>query len=306
MRLMRAKLLLIFSLCFGLIVPVIENQVCAETAVALVNGTALTLSEVRQRERIGAVLERQKLNRQQATDAVIDDRLKIQEALRLGYRINDDIVQDSFERLARGNGGLQNFKEGLRKSGISETAIKNKLKADIAWDAVLRAGARNQKGVSNAEIDAALAQKKAEGQTLVYDYQLQQVVFIVPGGSGDGTKQAAQARAVRKAFSGCKSGFAALRGTVDVAVKAPFTRSSSEMSAELAALLSKTAIGALTEPFATGEGIEMIAVCARKERQDLASARSKIEQEAAGKATQARAASLLEELRAKASIEYRR
>jgi peptidyl-prolyl cis-trans isomerase SurA len=284
----------------------ISRPVLAETAVAIVNGSSITLSDVRQRERIAAVLERQKLNRRQATDAIINDRLKIQEALRLGYRISDDIVADSFGRLARNNGGVQNFSEGLRKSGISEPAIKSKLKADIAWDAVLRAGARNQRGVSNAEIEAALAQKKAEGQTLVYDYQLQQVVFIVPGGSGDGSKQMAEARAARKAFSGCKAGFEVLRGTVDVAIKAPFTRSSSEMPAELAALLAKTPIGALTEPFATGEGIEMITVCARKERQDLASARSKIEQEATGRATQARATRLLEELRAKAAIEYRR
>ncbi len=277
----------------------------AEAPLASIDGTQFTGADAAQRQRISEAVERRRLSPREALDELINDRLKVLEAGRLGFRMTDAIVDDAYARAARGNGGVIAFGQKLRKAGISENAFKAKLRADMAWEVVMRSASRTTGRLSNAEITAALNQKAAEGATRVTDYDLQSVVFIVPGGGGSGAPQMAKARAARKQFSGCKTGFDALRGTVDVAVKPPFGRSSTDLSEQTVKMLNATPIDQLTEPFGSPEGIEMIAVCGKRERQDFAAARDKIEQEANGKALQARSATLLQELRAKADIKYR-
>jgi peptidyl-prolyl cis-trans isomerase SurA len=282
------------------------QTVRAEGPLATVNGAPLSSNDVLQRQRIGTLMQRVSLDRRQALNELISDRLKVQEARRLGFRVGDDMVDESFGRLASANGGAVPFTQNLRRGGINPEALKSKLRADIAWELVMRSAARDVTRLSNTEITAALSQKQAEGQTVVTDFDLQSVVFIVPGGGGSGAREIAKARAARKGFSGCASGFDALRGTLDVAVKPPVTRSSSDLPPEILALLNKTPIGKLTEPYPSPEGIEMVAVCGRRDRQDLAGARERIDQDASSKALEARAAAMLEALRKKAVIEYRR
>jgi peptidyl-prolyl cis-trans isomerase SurA len=274
--------------------------------LATVNGAPLNSTDVQQRQKIGSLMQRVNLNRRQALESLIDDRLKVQEARRQGYNVDDRMVDESFGRLAQGNGGVAAFTQNLRRVGINDTALKSKLRADLSWELVMRSAARDVTRLSSAEIAATLNQKQAEGQTIVTDFDLQSVVFIVPGGSGSGAREIAKARAARKTFTGCDNGFSALRGTLDVAVKPPVTRSSSDLPAEFLAFLNKTPVGKLTEPFPSPEGIEMVAVCGRRDRQDLAAARERIDQEASGKALEARAGAMLAELRKKAVIEYRR
>jgi peptidyl-prolyl cis-trans isomerase SurA len=293
--------LLALAVLAGLAMPV-----WAERAVATVDGRTITQAEVRERSRLIQIFDRRRPSARQALDELINDRLKIQEAARRGIRVPASMVEESIGRLARSNGGPSAFAQNLRSSNLDEGALRRKLEANIAWDGVMRAAARDAGRLSKAELEAALSRKQAEGGTTVSDYDLQSVVFVVPAGSGGGAREMAKARAARKAFSGCETGFAALRGLVDVAVKPAFSRSSADLPAETVKLLNATGIGKLSEPFATGEGIEMIAVCGKRDRQDLAAAREQIERESASKAIASQSEALLKDLRARAEITYNR
>jgi peptidyl-prolyl cis-trans isomerase SurA len=69
-----------------------------------------------------------------------------------------------------------------------------------------------------------------------------------------------------------------------------------------AELLQKTPVGRLTAPFRSEQGVEMLAVCEKTDRQDAAQLRNQIEQEMQQKRTEGSAASYLNELKAKVDI----
>src|SRR5690606_38073216 len=110
--------------------------------------------------------------------------------------------------------------------------------------------------------------------------------------------------AARKRFTNCESGLAMLRQMRDVAVKPPVFRSSTDLPKPMADLLAKTPVGRLTPPYRTDQGIEVIAVCERKERNDEAAIRKQVEAELRNKRSGNLAESILKELRAKAQIRH--
>jgi peptidyl-prolyl cis-trans isomerase SurA len=98
-------------------------------------------------------------------------------------------------------------------------------------------------------------------------YSLRQIVFIVPRGSSDTVRatRVREAEAFRKTFTNCQDGFTIARQQREVVVKDPVVRLSTDLNARLRELLEKTPIGALTPPEPIQGGIEVVAVCDRKE-----------------------------------------
>ena len=280
----------------------------AQVLILTVNGAPVTKYDVDQRQKIARLVENRQLSRQQAIDEVVDDRLKVQEGQRLGFKVTEAMVDDTFDRLAQSNGRTAfDFTKALRQSGIDAKALKGKYRADIAWDAVLRGAKSSSAGVSNAELSAALQQQDAAGGTIATDYDLQSIVFIVPRGSSAAYVQRRQqeARAARTRFGDCQSGFAALNGAQDVAIKSPISRSSTELSDGVLKIIQKTPIGGLSEPFATPEGIEAVAVCGKRERRDLLAARTKLDAELTSKRETQQSSAYLQDLRQRAQIAKR-
>ncbi len=300
----RASAIALFFVCFAAVFA-LPGAASAERPLATVNGTAITRLEAIERQRIAAAFEREEIDLKAALERAIDDRLKYAEAGRLGYRIEEPMVDQRLAEYARAAGGAQRLDSQLRSAGLSELALRRKIRADFAWELVLRAAARNIRRLRNAEITAAIGSAQEEGRTLVTDFDLQPIVFIVPQGA-DPARQMRRALAARKSFSGCRAGTSKLRGSVDVAIKLPYRRSSSEMSPETVAFLRKTPVGRLSEPYATGEGLEMMAVCGLKDRQDITAVRDRIDREASDRALQAEGKRVIERMRARADIVYLR
>jgi peptidyl-prolyl cis-trans isomerase SurA len=273
----------------------------AQSAVAVVNGEPITARDVDQRMRVQSQLFRQPLSRPAAIQELIDDKVKLAEGRRQGMRVTETHLEEMMGSLAQRSRQTQvQFEENLLRAGIDPSSVRAKISSETIWNELLRQRARSR-NVSNAELNAEMERRAAKGEATVTDYVLRQVVFVVPAGVSPGARER-DAAAARGRFTDCDSGVDAMRALRDVAVKERISRSSGEIGKPLNDMLSKTPLGRLTPPFRTEQGIEMLAVCEKSERQDNIALRNRIERELQEKSLTGTSASYLAELRAKAEI----
>jgi peptidyl-prolyl cis-trans isomerase SurA len=277
----------------------------AQNVLAYVNRQPITNFDVAQRIRIAALTERRRLDSRAALQELIDDQVKIIEARRIGYRITEDGVEQEFGRLARGNNQTPaQFNEALRRGGIEPSALRERIRVNLAWQVLLRDQARRGQQVSSEEIDKAIAERDKKQREIV-DYELQSVIFVVGTGQSPGERERA-ANAARSRFSGCGEGMESFRQLKDVAVRPVTVRSTETMSPALVNVLSKTPVGRLTQPYRTEQGIEMVAVCARKQREGGGALRGDVAAELAEKKINENTRAYLTELRKKVDIQMAR
>lgn len=300
-RTLFAPLLLVaaLGLCAGIggVSPVL-----AQGTVASVNGDPISSRDVEQRTRIERLMFRRNISRGQAIEALIEDRVKVAEGRRVGMRVNAEFLDDLIGRYASGNRQSRSeFDTALNRAGIDPEALKEKLRAETVWSEVLKQRARTG-GATNAEIDAELERRLAKGDAKVTDYVLRQVIFVVAPGTGGAGQKQREAAAARSRFNDCETGVDYLRTLRDVAIKERVSRSSADLSGRMAELINKTPLGKLTQPYPSEQGIEMLAVCEKFERQDTGALRSRIEEELNRKRIEGSADGYLKELKAKAEI----
>ena len=94
------------------------------------------------------------------------------------------------------------------------------------------------------------------------------------------------------------------RGLRYVAVRHQVVKSSAELPTVLRDVLAKTELGRLTAPEATPQGIEVYALCGKRQS-DNAPAKKEVRDEMFNAAFEAQSKKLLKELRDQALIEYR-
>jgi peptidyl-prolyl cis-trans isomerase SurA len=273
----------------------------AQGGVATVNGEPITGRDIDQRMRVMGTLFRQPLSRQAALEQLIDDKVKGVEARRLGMRVTEAHQNEMMTRLA---GSVRQqptqFEQNLSKAGIEPEAVRAKITADAIWGELVRQRGRNNV-ISNAELNEETEKRVAKGEARVTDYVVRQVVFVVPPGVGIGQRER-DANAARGRVSDCESGVEYLRTLRDVAVKERIGRTSADLSKQTTDLLQKTPIGRMTAPARSDQGVEMLLVCEKNDRQDVGRLRQQIEQELQQKRTQGNVDGYLKELRAKVDI----
>ena len=105
-----------------------------------------------------------------------------------------------------------------------------------------------------------------------YDYTLRPILFVVPRGSPPAAfeARAKEAEALRARFQSCDEGIALARGMRYVAVRAQVVKGSAELPAALRDVLAKTEIGRLTAPETTPQGVEVYAVCGKRQSEQRA------------------------------------
>jgi peptidyl-prolyl cis-trans isomerase SurA len=281
----------------------------AQSIAVFVNGEAVTSFDIEQRQRIAQRIDRKPISAAQAREEAINDMLKIQEARRIGYRIGDDDVDQQVLKFAQSvRQTIPQFEQNLKGAGIQLNAFRNKTRADMSWITIIQQRMKRGASITNSDLDKAAAKKAKKSGAKSYEYKLQQVVFVVPAGA-NGAVMAQRQRAAagsKGQFKGCNNGvFDGLASMPDVAVKEPFNRSSDALSEGANALLAKTPVGGVAGPLTTEQGFELIAVCGKTERVDVAAARANAENELFGAKSNAESEALLKELRSKAAIERR-
>src|SRR6185295_935897 len=131
-----------------------------------------------------------------------------------------------------------------------------------------------------------------------YDYTLRPILFVVPRGSPPAAfeARAKEAEALRAKFQGCEEGIALARGIRYVAVRQQVVKGAAELPPALRDILAKTELGRLTGPETTQQGVEVYALCGKRQSEN-APAKKEIRDEMFNEAFQIQSKKFLKELR---------
>jgi peptidyl-prolyl cis-trans isomerase SurA len=281
--------------------------VCQQV-VAMVNGQPITSYDIDQRSKYIQLTTRKTASRKEVLDVLIEDKLKIQEALRYNMDAPAGDVDRAINGMSsRGGFDLAQFKQMLAGHGISIEHVKSRIRSDIAWSNLVRARFPATLSVEEKEIRDILENKKVEGETVAYDYRLRPILFIVPKGSAQSVVQGRirEAENLRGRFEGCQEGIRLARSLRDVAVRDTVRRSSSDLPNNLRDLLNNTPVGKLTKPEVTAQGVEVFALCERRENPTDTPAKRAARQELYSSRFDAKSKRYLAELRRQAMIEFK-
>ncbi|MGE0714452.1 MAG: peptidylprolyl isomerase [Alphaproteobacteria bacterium] len=146
-------------------------QQAATRIAAVVNEDVITEHDIEARLRLTAVAagidptsEAAQRLRVQVLRGLIDERLQMQEAARANIKISDKEVAESVQRLERQNnmqpGG---FDAWLQQNGIERTTAHEQIRANAAWNRVIRRRYGRTISVSEEEIDEAVQQRLEAG-----------------------------------------------------------------------------------------------------------------------------------------------
>jgi len=95
------------------------------------------------------------------------------------------------------------------------------------------------------------------------------------------------------------------RGLRDVAVRDPVTRNSSDLSPQLRDVLGNIQLGHLTAPESTAQGLQMFAVCGKKESSTESPLKREMREQIFAKRFESESKKYLDEVRKAAMIEYK-
>ena len=137
--------------------------------VARVNDDAITDFDLQQRVlfaiRTTGLQDTPDLRQRMAAQVLrqmIDERLQIQDAKKLGLKATDSEMQQRFNDIERAAGMSRGqFRQYLQSVGVPFDIAVQQIEAQIAWTKIMRRKVRPQVDVSEAEIDDALNRMRA-------------------------------------------------------------------------------------------------------------------------------------------------
>jgi peptidyl-prolyl cis-trans isomerase SurA len=277
--------------------------------VVVANGSPITELDIQQRSKLMASATHKAPSRQEVINELIDDRIKIAKAKAYGLEVTDADVDSAYQGMAtRQHITPEQFAQLLERAGVSPTALKARIRAELTWSQLVRGKFGPSLQVGEADIANALKARNEANTTAVgYNYTLYPIVIVVPRGAGDGVVSAKRQEAenLRGRFTSCNQGLALARGLRDVAVREPVTRNSSDLPQQLRDTLNAVEVGRLTSPEVTAQGVQMFAVCSKKESTTESPAQREAREQIFNKRYEAESKKYLDEIRKQAMIEYK-
>jgi peptidyl-prolyl cis-trans isomerase SurA len=288
-------------------VLILPSAVRAQQVVVIVNGEPITALDIEQRSKLNQLSTHKVPPRQEVLDELITDILKVKEAKKWGLEVSDADVDSAYANMAsRMRMTADQMTQLLAKSGVNAATLKRRIRADITWPQLVRG--RFQSSLQIGEKDILTAMDSKADESVGYDYTLRPILLLVPTGSPEGFIEARRrdAEALRARFQSCDEGLAFARALKDVAVREQVIRSSADLPPELRKVLDGVEVGKLTPPETTKLGIEMFAICAKKESAaDNTPGKRRARETIAAERYEQRSKQYLNEVRRGAMLEYK-
>jgi peptidyl-prolyl cis-trans isomerase SurA len=284
----------------------VSSPARAQQVVMIVNGDVITAYDVEQRMKFVQLSTRKPGVRSEVIDDLIDDKLKVQFGRRYKIEIPDADVDAQFAEMGhRMHMTSEQLTQALAQGGVDASTLKAKIRSDTVWQNIVRGKYQGDLQIREKDVLAAMQSDKPDEKNQVgYEYRLRPILFLVPHGAAQLTEaRQKDAEALRGRFTDCDSGLKYARTLRDVAVRDVIVKSSSDLPQVLRDVLDKTEIGHLTAPEVTPQGVELFALCERKETKEDTPEKRQAREKLFGEKFQAKAKQLLRELRKQAMIE---
>lgn len=282
----------------------------------VVNGEPITSNEIASRARLLRLTSRMSPAsvERAATEEMIEDKLKLQEAKRVGISASDQQVDAAFASIAgRLKMSPAMLAQGLAQQGVGAQNLKERLRVQIVWQQLVVGRFNRSVSISDSQIVDALAKKESSGKATAKkgdgkttEYTLKQVVLVVPRQGGNEGARMREAEALRSRITSCDQLTEAVKPLHEALVKNLGKRTEDEMPEQFRGLLADVPAGRLAKPMRTQIGVEMVAVCERRDLSGDFEVRSKVEEELRQQEGEVFARRYINDLRRIAVIDYRR
>ncbi len=127
---------------------------------AVINGDVLTSRDMQDRAnafvattQIPITAKNKEIVLERVLKGAVDEKIKLQEANKLGVKISQKEIDDGVKNFAKSNGiSLEQFKNMLKQAQVDEKVFKEQMKAEMAWARLVRMKAAQNLKVSRNEI----------------------------------------------------------------------------------------------------------------------------------------------------------
>ena len=282
----------------------------------LVNDDPISDYDIEQRERFLSITTQRQPSpevKKEATDLLIDERLQMQQGRKLGVTTDDDDLMRILEDMAKKNNlTVDGLATALGKAGVNIKTLKDRIRAQLAWQCVVRQKFRLDVQIGDLEVDKALSEAGgsagagAEGAATP-SLQLRQVKFEFPAGADQRTiaSRLAVAEAMRGRFDNCANINDLAKGIEGASVKSLANQQPTSLVQPARLLVMSAKVGQMTPPTLTQSAVEVYAVCGKRTVQGDDKVREDTKRKLMNSEMIIRAERLLRDLRADAFIEYR-
>jgi peptidyl-prolyl cis-trans isomerase SurA len=281
----------------------------AQAVVALVDGVPITQLDIMERAKLELLSTQKMPALGDVLNILINEILEVKEAKRFEIDVPQSEVDNSYATVAQHMGiDAPKLTEILVHAGTSEQSLKSRLRAQLAWAALVRGRFKSSLEIADTDVEAQLNLHPSgdQKQDVGYEYQIRPIIFIVPAGSPDAYYESRkrEADALRARFASCADGITFARALSEVAVRDQMIKFSADLPQQSRDILDGTDLGHLTPPERTPEGVQMFAVCAKRLSKNDTPEKKKIHDELFEKKFEAKASVYLQKLRREAMIQY--
>ena len=240
---------------------------------AVVNNEAISIPDLVARIDVAIVASRlrasEDLRRQlapQVLRSLVDERLKVQEAERLGVTVSDAEMANARRSVEQRNGiaagGLDDF---LQRQGLNVATVTDQLRAEILWSKLVRGRLGAAVSVGEGEIDEALAQLEANrGRP---EFRVAEIFLAVESSEQESEVRAAAESLFEQLRAGAKfdqiasqlsqSATAAVGGDIGWVLEG-------ELPSEIEAVLARMEPGRIAPPVRTFDGYSIVLLIDRR------------------------------------------
>jgi peptidyl-prolyl cis-trans isomerase SurA len=296
--------------CAALILMCCGSPLHAQTVAVMVNGEPITHYDIDQRSKLNFLTTHKPADRQQVINELIDEKVKIKEGKKFGVDPTTSDIDQSYTAMSsRMRITPDQLTKSLESQGIRPDTLKARMKAEMVWTSLVRGRYKESLQVGEKDVAAAVqvsgGDAKLEAES--FEYQMRPIVLIVPRGSATAAVEARvkEAEALRGRVQTCDEANAFFKSMQNAAIREAVTKTSADIPAALREVLDKTPIGHLTAPEVTKQGVEMVALCARKPTTVDTPKKKEIRDKMYAEKYEAKSKSYLQECRKAAMIEYR-
>jgi peptidyl-prolyl cis-trans isomerase SurA len=239
----------------------------AQSVACMVNGDPITNYDIEQRTKLNFLTTHKQMSREEVVSELVDEKVKIKEAKKFGVDPSiTDIDQSYAQMAARMRINPEQLTKSLESQGIRPDTLKARLKTEMVWTSLVRGRYKESLQVGEKDVNEAAREGGEKAEVEAFEYKLQPFVLIVPRGSAPSAVELRrkEAEAVRERVQSCEEANTYFKSMQNAAIKDVLTKTSADIPGPLREVLDKTAIGHMTAPEVTKQGVELFALCGRK------------------------------------------
>ena len=276
----------------------------AQNVAVIVNGDPITEFDIDQRTRFLKLSSPKPATRSQVLNELIDEKLKVREGKRWGLEISDSDIDSAYAGMGeRMHKNAAELTQDLQKAGVEPTTLKSRIRADIVWQQLVRGRFSASLQPSDKDVELALPKNAENPETT--EYTIRPILLLVPPGSPPTAYESRRkdAESLRARFKSCEEGLPAARAIDGAVVREQVVRNSADLQAELRKVLAAIPVGQLSAPETTKLGVELFAICSKRESKSDSAEKRKAREAIFSKRFEEQSKQYLRRLRREALIE---